>query len=140
MSLRTAYTGGVDSAVDAAITAGEAWLTTNKTAIQTALTTAAGLGKTIITYSNTSAYNPVGMLLAGTIWNAFSDGCMYQRNGKYLEIRTKQLSKTKPEVVVPRIEHPIGFQCSTPFNLKTELKDINGGWIIYTSYQCQLKD
>jgi hypothetical protein len=74
MSLRTAYTGGFDTLISTAVAAGEAFFTANKTAIQTALTTAAGLGKTVISYSAAVTYNPAGMILAGTVYNAFTDG------------------------------------------------------------------
>ena len=74
MSLRTDYTGGVDTAINAAITAGTAFGTTNAVDIATALTTAAALGKSTVTFSATEAHNAAGIILQGTIWNAYKSG------------------------------------------------------------------
>ena len=90
MSLRTTYTGALDTAINAAIAAGSAWGTTNNAAINTALTTASGLGQSTVTYSANATHNPAGMILQGTIWNAFKSG-LYQ----YLaseDIMTSELS------------------------------------------------
>jgi len=74
MSLRTSFTGALDTAINAAIVAGAAWGLTNTADIGTALTTAAGLGKVTATYSASAAHNPAGIILQGTIWNAFQSG------------------------------------------------------------------
>lgn len=74
MSLRTDYTGGIDTAINAAIVAGIAFGTTNQTAIATALNNAAALGKTTIEYYEVEAHNSAGIILQGKIWNAYKSG------------------------------------------------------------------
>ena len=74
MSLRTDFTGGLDTAINAAIAAGIAFGTTNQASISTALTNAAALGQTTVTFSANEAHNAAGMALEGNIWNAYKSG------------------------------------------------------------------
>ena len=74
MSLRTDYTGGLDTAINEAIAAGIAFGTTNNVAIASALTDAAALGQTTVSYSAVEAHNPAGIILQGNIYNAYKSG------------------------------------------------------------------
>jgi hypothetical protein len=78
MSLRTAYTGSLSSALVAARTAGRLFIVdpTNLTALQNAMVIAANSGKTQFTYNHGVTYQPADLRLLGALWEAYQTGVL----------------------------------------------------------------
>lgn len=77
MSLRTAYTGALDTKLAEARTSGRDFIiVTNLSAINTELTTNAGKGIKKFTYSITVSYQPSDLRLVGPLWEAFKTGVL----------------------------------------------------------------
>lgn len=77
MSLRTDYTGTLDSKLAQARAAGlTAVSTTNLVAIAAALTTAADRGQKSFTVNFIATYQPADLRLLGPLWEAYKTGIM----------------------------------------------------------------
>lgn len=75
MSLRTDYTGALDSKLAEARASGRtAIVTTNLTAIGTAMTAAANKGQKSFTYNFSVSYQPADLRLLGPLWEAYKTG------------------------------------------------------------------
>jgi hypothetical protein len=77
MSLRTTYTGALDTKLAEARAAGNTFIvTTNTAAIDTGLSTAAGRGQKKFTLTYTVSYQPSDLRLLGPLWEAFKTGML----------------------------------------------------------------
>jgi len=75
MSLRTDYTGAIDSALAAARTAGNALIVTDSlAAITAAMIAAANTGTKTFTVSLTATYQPIPLRTQGPLWLAYKSG------------------------------------------------------------------
>jgi hypothetical protein len=77
MSLRTNYTGALDTKLAEARAAGvTAVATTNLAAITSAMTAAANRGQKKFTVSYSVSYQPADLRLLGPLWEAYKTGVM----------------------------------------------------------------
>lgn len=75
MSLRTNYTGALDTKLAEARTSGrDNVLVTNLALLTTAMTNAANQGKKSFTYSLTTSYQTADLRLLGPLWLAYQSG------------------------------------------------------------------
>jgi hypothetical protein len=75
MSLRTTYTGALDSKLAEARAAGStAILTTNLVSLTAAMTAAANAGKKVFTYNFSVSYQPADLRALGFLWHAYRTG------------------------------------------------------------------
>lgn len=77
MSLRTDFTGSLDSKLAEARAAGRtAIVTTNLAAITSAMSTSAAAGKKKFTVSYAVSYQPADLRLKGPLWEAYKSGVL----------------------------------------------------------------
>lgn len=77
MSLRTTYTGALDTKLAEARDAGSDWVTvTNLAGITTGLTNAANKGQRKFTLNFAATYQPADLRLLGALWLAFQSGVL----------------------------------------------------------------
>lgn len=77
MSLRTNFTGALDTKLAEARAAGRtAVVTTNLAAITSAMDTAAAAGKKIFTVNYAVSYQPADLRLKGPLWHAYKSGVL----------------------------------------------------------------
>lgn len=77
MSLRTDYTGALDTKLAAARDAGRTWvLTTNIADLTTAMTNAANSGTKEFTYTAGATFQPSDLRLEGALWEAHKTGIL----------------------------------------------------------------
>lgn len=77
MSLRTDYTGALDTKLNEARAAGNTFIvTTNLAAITTDMATEAGKGNKSFTLSYTVTYQTEDLRLLGPLWEAFKSGVL----------------------------------------------------------------
>ena len=77
MSLRTTYTGALDTKLAEARAAGRTWvLTTNISDITTALNSAANSGVKSFTFTGGATYQSADLKLLGSLWDAHRTGIL----------------------------------------------------------------
>jgi len=77
MSLRTTYTGALDTKLAEARAAGRAWVVTdNLAAITSGLTAAAGKGQKKFTLNYAVTYQPADLRALGPLWEAYKSGIL----------------------------------------------------------------
>ena len=78
MSLRTDYTGGLDTAFNSAIAAGNDFVTSvpNLAVISVAMAAAVVKGEKDFTYTGVVSFQPEDLRLEGPLWEAFKSGVL----------------------------------------------------------------
>lgn len=106
MSLRTDYTGALDTKLAEAREAGRTFVVAdNLAAISAALVAAANQGEKEFTFTQTLSYQPQDLRLLGPLWDAFKTG-MYQglaeedlmQNEATISLNTSDQLSTKVDI------------------------------------------